>query len=153
MKISVYTDGSTRGNGKQNSYGGWGFVVVNEDQIPIFYSSGNERNTTNNRMELTAVFEGCLQTVKDAAVGHDIIIYTDSAYIANCYKQKWYRNWETNNWVTSNKTPVKNKELWEKLIPYFESPRYTIEKVRGHADNEFNNMADMLATSASAELV
>lgn len=152
MSISIYTDGSARGNGAKDCYGGWGFVVV-ENQLPIFSTSGNERNTTNNRMELTAILMACHHIAPDAASGNDIIIYTDSAYIANCYKQQWYKNWEYNGWKTSKKTPVKNEDLWKELIPYFKSPRYIIEKVRGHADNEFNNMADMLATSASAEIV
>lgn len=153
MIISVYTDGSARGNGTKDCYGGWGYVIVDEDQIVNYFNSGNEHNTTNNKMELTAILKACEQTAPAAANGDKIIIYTDSAYIANCYKQKWYRNWECNGWKTSKKTPVKNSDLWKQLIPYFESPRYMIEKVHGHADNEFNNMADMLATSASAEIV
>lgn len=145
--IKFYTDGSCKGNGKKEAVGGWAYVILKNDE-KIYEESGYEKNTTNNRMEMLAVINalekfGCLE-------GH-AEIYTDSAYIHNCIEQKWYINWQNNGWVTASRTPVKNKELWERLIPFFDNPRYTFYKVKGHADNQWNNLADKLATSAAAE--
>lgn len=148
MKLKIYTDGSCKGNGTQKSRGGWGFLILNEDEEILLEKGGNEKNTTNNRMELTAIIEA-IQRVEIFAKYHRIIyceIYTDSAYIHNCIKQKWYKTWIKNGWKTSKKTPVLNQDLWEQLIPYFEDARFDFFKVKGHTGKQdWNDMVDKLA--------
>ncbi len=142
----IYTDGSCLGNGKTGARGGWGFVCYDEKKQTISYGKGAEKNTTNNRMELTAAIMA-LSTLATYRPEEEktIILKSDSAYLVNCWKQKWYKNWAKNNWVTSKKTPVENKELWEKLIPYFDNPNITFEKVKGHAGVMGNEVCDNLA--------
>lgn len=145
----IFTDGSTKGNGRAINTGGWAFIVV-EDGIAKHWLNGSTGNTTNQKMELTA----CIEALKFISKsGHSpepkIHIYSDSAYLINCYEKKWYKNWEKNGWVNSKKEPVANKELWEQLLPYFKDKKYAFHKVEGHADNHFNNMADYLAQIAA----
>ena len=78
----------------------------------------------------------------------ELVIITDSAYIYNCYAQKWYEKWLNNGWQTSKHEPVLNKELWQQLIPYFKDSKYKFEKTKGHADDERNNFVDQLAVAA-----
>ena len=94
-------------------------------------------------MEITAV----LEAVKLLKFPCQITIYSDSAYVVNCFKQGWIYNWQKNNWKTADKKPVKNKELWEEL--YYELSKHEFEfvKVKGHSDNELNNRCDYLATN------
>lgn len=154
--IKIYTDGSCRGNGKKKSVGANAFVILDEEEKVIAEWAGAERNTTNNRMEMKAIINAISELEEysySAQVKIDkISIYTDSAYIHNCMKQKWYINWQKNNWLNSKKEPVKNKDLWEVLIPYFTNEKITFNKVKGHADNKWNNYVDELAQSASAKL-
>ena len=77
-------------------------------------------------------------------------VCTDSAYLHNCVKQKWYVNWQNNGWKNAKKQPVANRELWERLIKWFDSPEVDFIKVKGHADNYWNNIVDDLAQTASA---
>ena len=81
-----------------------------------------------------------------------VIIYTDSAYLHNCYTQKWYVNWQNNGWRNTKKEKVANQDLWERLIRYFEMPEVEFVKVKGHADNKWNNYVDGLAQGASANI-
>lgn len=149
--LKIWTDGSCKGNGKEENIGGWAFLVEWEDDI-WFSNSGSEKNTTNNRMELYAVYKG-LRLGYDYYKSKDsvkkIIIYTDSAYIYNTYVQKWYKKWQKNDWQTANKTPVKNQDLWEKLIPFFENDLFIIEKVKGHSNIKQNEKVDFLAQMAA----
>lgn len=142
----IYTDGATSNNGTQNAVGGWAFVVVNEDENQLIYSaSGHLNNTTNNRCELTAIIQAC----EYASHSNETVkIFSDSAYCINCYKQKWYLNWQKNGWKNSSRQPVINKDLWEQLIPFFENPIFTFEKVTGHSNNKWNNYVDEKAVSA-----
>lgn len=153
--IEVWTDGACRGNGKKKNVGGYAYVIVEDDQILDKYAAA-AKNTTNNQMELLAVVEGLnkvqslLETNKDYnPFLYSVVIYTDSAYIHNCWKNKWYSVWRMNGWKNSSKEPVKNKELWEQLIPYFDNIHYEFKKVKGHAGNYYNEMVDKLATSAA----
>jgi len=106
--------------------------------------TGGERQTTNNRMELTAAIEG-LASLSDATA---VKLHTDSAYVSRAFNEGWIENWKKNGWKTSSKKPVKNKELWEKLDA--QNARHDVEWiwVKGHADNELNNLADALAVDA-----
>lgn len=146
----IYTDGSCLGNGKEGARGGWGFVCYDAKKQTVSYGKGAEQNTTNNRMELTAAIMALstLATYRPEEE-KEIILKSDSAYMVNCWKQKWYKNWMKNGWVTSKKTPVENKELWEDLIPYFENPKITFEKVKGHAGVMGNEVCDTLAKTGA----
>ena len=84
-----------------------------------------------------------------ACPNDQIAVYTDSAYLHNCYTQKWYRNWKLNGWKNAKKQPVANQDLWEKLIPYFDNSQIDFIKVKGHADNFYNNIVDEMAQKAS----
>lgn len=142
-----YTDGAASNNATRN--GGWGWCCVNDEEI-IRYDSGNSKDTTNNIMEMTAI----IKAMEDAIAKKftNVVFYTDSAYISNCFLQKWYENWRKNNWITSKKTPVLNKELWETILNYVETYNFSILKIKGHSDNKFNNYADELAVKAKKEL-
>lgn len=150
MKFEVYSDGSTRGNGKANAVGAWAYVVLqNGDKLHSAVRA--VKDTTNQRMELEAAYEALNYLFSnEICVPFDsVVIYTDSAYLHNCYTQKWYVNWQNNGWKNSKKQPVANQDLWEKLIQFFEMPEVEFVKVKGHADNRWNNYVDELAQSAS----
>lgn len=140
----IYTDGSCRANGKENPVGGWGVVVLDDNKHPIHFEQLNEvHDTTNNRMEMSAIIYAMLMYGKDAEAP---IVYTDSAYAYNTFTN-WMYNWEKRGWIKSdNKTP----ENLDIVKQYFnlEQKGYKIklEKVKGHSTNEWNNMADELAT-------
>ena len=151
MKIDVYTDGSTKNNGRSNAVGGWGFVGIINGMDNYVCGSGAEADTTNQRMELQAAING-LEAVLYLPF-EEIEVFSDSAYLINCYKQKWYVNWQKNGWVNSKKQPVANQDLWEKLIPHFNNPRISWSKVAGHAGNHWNEFVDGLAQGAAAEYI
>jgi len=136
-KVIIYTDGACSGN---PGPGGWGAVLMYNDNKKEI--SGYCENTTNNIMEITAVIEA-LKLLKFEC---EVEIYSDSAYVVNAYKQKWIDNWKKNNWKTSGKEPVKNKELWQELDRLVNMHKVQFIKVKGHADNEWNNRCDELAT-------
>ena len=135
-KITLYTDGSCIGN---PGPGGYAYILIFGDLKKEF--SGYEPETTNNRMELTAVIKG-LNQIKESC---DVTIYTDSAYVLNAFEQDWITNWQLKGWRTANKKEVLNKDLWLQLLDAIS--RHTIHwvKVKGHADNELNNRCDILA--------
>ena len=110
--------------------------------------SGGEKNTTNNRMELMAVIEA-LKALKEPC---NVELYTDSAYVSNAFLQDWITNWQLNNWRTSNKKQVLNRELWEELIILTSKHKVKFIKVKGHADNEFNNKCDEIARAEILKL-
>lgn len=153
MVFEIYCDGSTRGNGQENSVGAWAYVVLGAG-AKIWQNCRAEANTTNQRMELTAAVEALEYLFhNEICVPFDTVkIYTDSAYLHNCYKQKWYNNWLSNGWRTSKKEPVANKDLWERLIKFFDLPEVEFIKVKGHADVHWNNYVDELAQCASQKL-
>lgn len=138
-KVIIYTDGACSGN---PGPGGWGAILMykgNKKEI-----SGGMPETTNNIMEVTAVIEA-LKLLKFPC---EVEVYSDSAYVVNAFKQKWIDNWIKNNWKTSGKSPVKNKELWQELIELTKMHKVEFIKVKGHADNEYNNRCDELAREA-----
>ena len=153
MIFEVYTDGSTKNNGYENSVGGWAYSV-SESGRRITCDSGAEFNTTNQRMELTAAIKALEYVMYEFAVPNidKVIIYTDSAYLHNCYTQKWYVNWKKNGWKNAKKQPVANQDLWEKLIQWFETPEVDFQKVKGHAGNTGNENVDALAQKAADSL-
>lgn len=151
MKFEIYCDGSTRGNGTANAVGAWAWLVHEGGNI-IRKECNVEKSTTNQRMELTAAANALDYVWQEIAAPFDrVIIYTDSAYLHNCYKQGWWKNWQTNGWKNSKKEPVANKDLWERLIPYFEQPEIEFVKVKGHAGDHYNEIVDTMAQTASAQ--
>lgn len=151
LPIEIYTDGSLKKFGQKMTFGGWAYVVV-QDQKEIYYASDCEENTTNQRMELTAIAEALDYIKQNRRTSEKVIIYSDSAYIINCYLQEWYINWQHNGWKTSNKTDVANQDLWRRIIPYFDNFWYDFRKVAGHAGNYWNEFCDTLAQNESNKL-
>lgn len=126
--------------------GGWGAILMYKDVKKEI--SGGKKDTTNNVMELTAVIEA-LKLVKFPC---KIKVYSDSAYVVNGFLQGWIYNWIKKNWKTADGNPVKNKELWEALYNFTKVHKIEFIKVKGHADNEFNNRCDELARNAISSL-
>lgn len=141
--VIIYTDGACSGN---PGPGGWGAILmINENKKEI---SGGNKNTTNNVMELTAVIEA-LKLLKRPC---NVNLYSDSAYVVNAFLQNWILGWIKNGWKNSNKEDVKNKELWQELISLTKVHNVTFHKVKGHADNKYNNRCDALARNAIKNL-
>lgn len=135
-QVTIYTDGACSCN---PGPGGWGAVLMfngREKQI-----SGFENNTTNNRMEMLAVINA-LKMLKEPCI---VDLFSDSAYVVNAFLQDWVTDWQKNNWRTSGKKEVKNIELWKELLDLCNTHQITWHKVKGHADNEYNNLCDKLA--------
>jgi ribonuclease HI len=122
--------------------GGWGSILIyNEKEKQI---SGASMLTTNNIMEITAVIEG----LKQLKYPCEVDLYSDSAYVVNAFDKGWIYNWMKKNWVTANKEPVKNRELWEELYNLTKIHKVNFKKVKGHSDNKYNNICDELARNA-----
>ena len=140
-EVTIYTDGACSGN---PGPGGWGSILMmGENRKEI---SGGSANTTNNIMELTAVIEALKMLKRPCKVN----IYSDSAYVVNAFVQKWIYGWMKKGWKTAGNEPVKNKELWQELYELTKIHDVIFNKVKGHADNEFNNRCDELARMESA---
>ena len=139
MKYKIYTDGACSGN---PGPGGWGAVILDQDSKQKNIS-GSEKNTTNNRMELLAA----IMSLKKIKNNSEVVIFTDSTYVKNGITE-WMKNWKKNGWKNSSKKPVKNRDLWEKLDELCEANNVSWKWVKGHSTNEFNNLADELATKA-----
>ncbi|QSZ26417.1 ribonuclease HI [Aceticella autotrophica] len=135
--VEIYTDGACSGN---PGPGGWGAILIYEGIKKEI--SGYEENTTNNRMELTAAIKALSMLKKPCNVN----LYSDSSYLVNAFNQGWIAKWQKKNWVKSDKTPVENQDLWNKLLELTSIHNVNWIKVKGHADNEYNNKCDKLAT-------
>ena len=132
--ITIYTDGACSGNpGK----GGWGLIIIKNNNIYEYY--GGKDQTTNNRMEMTAVIEGLNKYKKE-----DKLVYTDSKYIINGVN-KWLPKWKNNDWKTSSNKNIKNKDLWLKLDNLLTIGSIKFYFVKGHSGNIYNERADKLA--------
>ena len=141
-EVTIYTDGACSGN---PGPGGWGAVLMyGEHRREI---SGGDAHTTNNRMELTGPIEA-LELLKQPC---KVRLYSDSAYLVNAFNQHWIANWQRNGWQTSQKKPVENKELWQRLLELCRTHEVEFIKVKGHADNAENNRCDELARAAIAK--
>lgn len=141
-KVQLYTDGACSYN---PGPGGYGIVLIYNKVVKEF--SGYNPNTTNNQMELTAVIEG----LKKLKMPCEVTIYTDSAYIVNAMTQGWINNWQLNGWRNAKKKPVLNQELWITLLNEMQRHKIHWVKVKGHADNFYNNRCDELATGEVAK--
>lgn len=142
-KVIIYTDGACSGN---PGPGGWGAILMYKGAKKEI--SGGMKETTNNIMEITAVVEA----LKCLKVESDVQVYSDSAYTVNAFNQGWIYNWMKNSWRTAGGEPVKNKELWQELYALTKKHKVEFIKVKGHADNEFNNRCDEMAREAIQKL-
>jgi ribonuclease HI len=143
-EVVVYTDGACTGN---PGPGGWGAVLMYGRTLKEI--SGGEPRTTNNRMELMAAIQA-LELLKEPV---RVRLHTDSAYLVNCFHQRWYERWERNGWRSSKKEPVENRDLWERLLALTRRHEVEFVKVKGHSDDEWNNRCDELARAAAKAFV
>lgn len=137
--VTIYTDGACSGN---PGPGGWGAVLqygAHKKEI-----AGGDPQTTNNKMELTAVIEA-LQLLKEPCT---IDLYSDSKYVIDGITKGWAKGWRARGWKKSDKSPAKNPELWSVLLDLLERHHVTFHWVKGHADNPYNNRCDELAVNA-----
>lgn len=137
--IIIYCDGACSGNQSARNAGGWGVVMQYKDHVKELH--GGERNTSNQRMELTACIKG-LEAIKSK---RPVEIYSDSAYLVNCMHERWYERWQRNGWKNAKKQPVENRDLWEQLLALLDTHDVTFKKVHGHAGVDLNERADELA--------
>jgi ribonuclease HI len=148
MKLRIFTDGACSNN---PGPGGWASILNMSHGSKVL--KGYEVNTTNNRMELMAVVKTLEKLLIKNFYSCDVIeINSDSAYVVNAFLQNWILGWIKNGWKNSNKEDVKNKELWHELISLTKVHNVTFHKVKGHADNEYNNRCDELARNAIKNL-
>jgi len=135
--ITIYTDGSSRGN---PGPGGYGAIIFNEGGVKEL--GGKEEQTTNNRMEMMAAIEA----IKDLLEGAEADIYADSEYLIKGITI-WIKNWQKNNWRTKNKKEVLNQDLWKELLRLTQNKNIEWKKVLGHSGHELNDRCDEIATS------
>lgn len=138
-QVILYTDGACSGN---PGVGGWGAVLMFKGAEKRI--SGAEKDTTNNRMELFAVISG-LECLKEPC---EVTVYSDSAYTVNAFNKGWIYGWENGGWRKSDNKQVLNADLWKRLLALTRLHSVKFVKVKGHADNEYNNICDKLATDA-----
>lgn len=145
-KVIIYCDGGCRNNGKPNNIGGWGVFLSQGEHTKEIY--GSARDTTNNKMELTAAIQA-LKAIKRNTV--PIEIHCDSAYVVNGMTS-WVAGWIRRGWIKSDKKPVENKELWQQLVALKnQMNEVTFIKVKSHANSAGNNKADALVNQAMDE--
>ena len=140
--VDLYSDGSSRGNPGPGGYGTVLRFVDSAGRPHVKELSCGFEQTTNNRMELFAAVQGFTALKQPCAV----TLYSDSAYLVNAFKQNWIDGWQRNGWKTAAKKPVENQDLWKWLLTVMQPHQVTIIKVKGHADNPWNNRCDELAT-------
>ncbi|HLN64337.1 MAG TPA: ribonuclease HI [Symbiobacteriaceae bacterium] len=138
-EVTIYTDGACSGN---PGPGGWGAILMAGEHRKEL--SGFEANTTNNRMEIMAAI-AAVRALKSPC---RVKLYSDSAYLVNAFKQNWLGNWQRNGWINSKKDPVENQDLWRELLAVVRPHEVEWIKVKGHADNPYNNRCDELARAA-----
>ena len=139
--VVVYTDGACSGN---PGPGGWGWAVA-PDGRPS--GSGGESQTTNQRMELLAV----LEALRSLGVGSEagrVEVVSDSTYVVNCFRDRWWANWQRNGWKNSKKQPVANVDIWQPLVELVNSGDVSFRWVKGHSGDPMNDLVDELAVAA-----
>ena len=138
--VTIYTDGACSGN---PGPGGWGAILEwNGAEKEL---SGGARETTNNRMELSAVIEA-LRALKESCA---VELYTDSKYVFDAVDKRWVYGWRAKGWIKADKKPALNVDLWQQLLPLLERHEVHWHWVKGHAENEKNNRCDKLAVAES----
>lgn len=142
--VFIYTDGSCLGN---PGPGGWGAILRLADGSHEKEFSGGFAHTTNNRMEITAVLEA-LAALKSPC---KVELYTDSQYVCNAVEKKWLFGWKAKNWVKADKKPVKNRDLWEKMLPLLMQHKVDFHWLKGHAGHPENERCDELARAQASK--
>ena len=137
-QVELYTDGACSGN---PGPGGWGAILIYKGTEKEL--SGGENNTTNNRMELTAVIKG-LSALKESCV---VELYSDSKYVIDALEKGWAVSWQARGWKKADKKPALNPDLWEILLSLVEKHKVNYHWVKGHAENPYNNRCDELAVA------
>jgi ribonuclease HI len=133
---TVYTDGACSGN---PGPGGWAWLVPSGE-----FAAGAAAQTTNQRMELTAVLEAM------RAFDGPLHVISDSTYVVNCFRDGWWRNWIARGWRNARKEPVANRDIWEPIIELYRArDAITFEWVKGHHQDPYNDLVDRLAVEAS----
>ena len=138
--VTIYTDGACSGN---PGPGGWGAILRYKDTEKEL--SGGAADTTNNRMELTAVIEA-LALLKEPCV---VELYSDSKYVIDGLSKGWAKGWQKRGWIKSDKKPALNPDLWERLLALTDRHEMHYHWVKGHAENEKNNRCDQMAVAES----
>ena len=138
--VTIYTDGACSGN---PGPGGWGAILRYKETEKEL--SGGAADTTNNRMELTAVIEA-LALLKEPCV---VELYSDSKYVIDGLSKGWARGWQNRGWIKSDKKPALNPDLWERLLELTDRHEMRYHWVKGHAENEKNNRCDQMAVAES----
>ena len=147
--VLLFTDGGCSGN---PGPGGWAYLIVSESQGVIDQKWGAERLTTNNRMELSAAVAALEAVLANSSLrSSPITLYTDSQYVQKGIST-WIQGWKRNGWKTSNKEPVKNQDLWQKLDQLANSLHVEWRWVKGHAGHEYNERVDRLTQEAIGSL-
>ena len=123
--LKIYTDGGCSGNQNEENFGGWGAIMEFGPYLKEMF--GSEANTTNNRMEMTALLEA-FRAIKKP--DQTIYVFSDSAYLMDCFRKKWYLKWLRNGWKTTSKTPVENRDLWEALIPFLQEHNISFFRIK-----------------------
>lgn len=149
MKVRIFTDGACSEN---PGPGGWAAVFNMADKCKTI--SGNEKMTTNNRMELKAVIEAFKVVLSKNSSDVEYELYSDSAYVVNSINNGWVDKWQQNNWKTTKNNDIKNRDLWEEFIFLRDKAKsigvcIKIIKIKGHTGNTFNELVDKLAKEES----
>ncbi len=146
--LKIYTDGACLGNpGK----GGFAWILLRGD-VEYRHSESNP-NTTNNRMELTAIISAVsyFDEKKTSDKKYKIDIFSDSQYVVDAINKSWLNSWQKNGWKKSNKEPVKNQDLWEQLAVYLNKYEFQFNWVKGHNGDLFNEQCDQMANTAAVQ--
>jgi ribonuclease HI len=139
-RVELYTDGACSGN---PGPGGWAYILKHPASGTEREANGGEKLTTNNRMELMAAIRG-LEALKKPSI---VELYSDSQYVLKGLRE-WIKSWKAKGWKTTDKKPVKNKELWEELDQLAQKHTVTFHWIRGHNEHPENERADRLAVEA-----
>ncbi|MBR1892677.1 MAG: ribonuclease HI [Lachnospiraceae bacterium] len=145
MKVTLFSDGSSRGNPGPGGYGTILRYIDGKGCVHEREFSGGEKETTNNRMELMGVIIGLEALLKPC----DVEVITDSQYVVKAFTDHWIEGWIKRGWKTASKEPVKNRELWERLLKAKEPHNVSFTWVKGHAGHPENERCDALATAAA----
>ena len=145
-RIEIYTDGACSGN---PGPGGWGAILRFRGREKVYEKelSGGEAQTTNNRMEMTALLEALRQLKEPCAID----LYSDSQYVIHALEKGWARGWRARGWVKSDKKPALNSDLWAHLLDLCEGHTFHYNWVKGHAGHPENERCDELAVQAAAQ--
>ena len=146
MKVTIYTDGSARGN--PDGPGGYGVIlqyVDSKGELHESTRSAGYKKTTNNRMELMGVIVGLEALNKPC----EVEVVSDSKYVTDAFNQKWIDNWQKNNWRKSDKKPVLNVDLWKRLLEVKKNHQVKFTWVKGHEGHSENERCDKMAVEAA----